>query len=298
MMFMNSEARSRAQYVDDVVMETIDNLERTDVAERLGSGVTEGFLELLNWAVIPNQRNNTLSLPKQYEDSDVLPVMAFERDNKGLYLDRSLIRQTELQQKKVAEKLLKLGASSDDLPERVASAISDHFLITKERMPIIRDEPIDRIGLTASSTLSIPLGHDNFTDLGYGKFSDKRIFRGMPIIGISASASDQEAATVVLVHELQHAVQHLMEPVEAHGEDNERFNKDGFKRELEAYYIGREYSDTLFESDIPQYAGRYALLNFNSVDDIRHANADYPGSLDPTDKVYDALMAADINVCG
>ena len=252
MHFFESESRRRHHYIDSVVAETLDNLKYNEnVADRMDSDMRHTVTEGLGDVFIPNVRNNVISIPKAYKDTDSTPIVAANRDEKLIlgegfgsltpYQEQQIIAQTTPLQfadhiSEIKAALLG-GEGQQDINRDMsvmglrayvgAFAMSASFLIHRSETAV--PQRIDR-WLIGRSVVALLADRD-------GVFS-----RGPSLTG-------------GLVHEFIHVIQQNNEPLMPVITDTDLSLRIRASRELEAYHHAAWYERGLFESSDPRYSG-------------------------------------------
>lgn len=289
MKFIPSEVRERHRFVERTKTEVVETLGHEAVKAHLGE-IAEHLLILAEEIYVPNVRNDTVKIPKKQRGKDNTPVVALT-SGEGLRFDETTALMAPLQRASLEQRI------KTWLLSRGAELNIGHFLSLVDKNLVMRNSSENNAVMVARERyrgVVVSQRADLRKKLEFAEFDDSHFFLGRPVVGLVMSGASQNSHNVVLVHELCHVAQNLVNPVESRFQS--RFIAQRYRDELEAYHIGAGYGKALYYSNDERYRKDETLTIDSDVEDIRQQYERSDDPFYPSQALKEALYEAGLYI--
>lgn len=285
------ESPERGRFLESVQAELMDNLALESVSDALGQDTVDRIKTASDLLTIPNIRNDRAVMPRRQLDAGAIAfvalrrgetvrfdpddVMPHPRQMDALRKNLEQWQSTESDGTLAVEKSI-LARMSTRLPESVNMSLS-----SRDANGNVRNAK----GMVLASAAGIRAEEIGLPDAPWGFYVNVR-----PAVGLAYQRIHNPPA--VLLHELVHLDQHLVNPIES--QDKNVQKRDGFRRELEAYHHEAHYVSALSPASnkLVDLWRQTQTATHTEVERIRSEFADPNQPFEPTPDLVGALKEA------
>jgi hypothetical protein len=204
----SSEWREREKHVEYVIADVETVLKNSKVQKVLGADAV-ALYGISQTIFLPNVRNSVISMPKEYQDTDLVPMVALKQ-NEELRMDQSLASMSMAQCQVMEGKLQKWR----DEDKRLDDLFAEPAKSTNELNSELVRQNIENGG---HAQIKGANGRVVMTRTAARKLRDDRIHQvlcGRPLVILDTNEYhvEHEAAAITL-HELEHVRQFIIDPL-------------------------------------------------------------------------------------
>lgn len=229
MFFVRSNLRDRHRFIEQSIEGANDALRTPQVAQRLGSYAAQ-LADVGSRLYVPNVRYGRLSIPKGYQDTDMVPVVAV-RPQQKLRVSRDF-NNFSPRQRQSATDVVRGWRPTKNTPEEFVSRLEGEVRRTSNRTGRFRQES-EELATVSYNATSVSIKGTNFTNAPQ---KARYIVKSRPFVTMEYTDGKPFGAPIVL-HEFEHVDQHEREPLVRVDSDEEEVVIDK-SYELEAYHVG------------------------------------------------------------
>jgi hypothetical protein len=205
----SAEWREREQYVVKIIDDVETILKNPKVQKALGANALTLY-GVSQRIFLPNLRNGVLSMPKEYQDTDLVPMVALKQ-NEELRGDQSLVTMSMTQHEVMKGMLEEWREEDEILIDLFAEPVKSTEEFDEELIKKNKENKGFRVSIKGANgrVITTPIAARNLTD---GRIHQALHGRPFVVLDTNEHHVEYEAASIAL-HEFEHVRQFMEDPL-------------------------------------------------------------------------------------